>query len=132
MIKNALASASKETILVVEDDDLVRELGERILRQAGYSVLTAKNGQEALQIYKREPGKIGVVILDLVMPVMGGKECLNELLKIDPAAKVLISTGASDDEGAKDGVASRAKGFVDKPYCMKRLTQAVHDVLEQD
>ena len=75
MTGSALAGQGKKSILLVDDDDLVRDLGERILKRAGYHVLTAANGKEALQVYKREQGKVALVILDLNMPEMGGKQC---------------------------------------------------------
>lgn len=132
MIGIARAGDGKKTILLVDDDDHVRDLGERILKRAGYEVLTAGNGKEALQLYKRERGAIALVILDLVMPEMGGKECLDELLKIDPEAKVIISTGASGDDDLVEVVKSDAKGLVNKPYEIIRLLHAVQAALEEN
>lgn len=124
MAQRALGGQGQKAILLVEDDDLVRPLAERILTRAGYHVLTAVNGKEALLVYKREEGHIALVILDLNMPVMGGKQCLAELLKIDPGAKVIISTGASDEDELRETVKPYAKGVVSKPYgsgsCFKR------------
>ena len=128
----ALVADCTKTILLVDDDDLVRALGERILKQAGYDVLTAGDGTEALEIYEREQGKIALVILDLVMPKMGGKECLDELLKIDPLARVIISSGASADEELKEEVKSRVRGLVDKPYEIRKLLHAVDVALEEN
>ena len=124
------ALEAKRTILLVDDDDAVRELGTRILERAGYHVLTAANGKEALQVYAKEHGTIGLVILDLNMPVMGGKQCLGEILKIDPEAKVMISTGASADDELKEAVKPYAKGLVNKPYEISGLLHIVQAVLE--
>ena len=77
-----------ETILLVDDEELVRDLGARILSKAGYDVLTAANGKEALDFFEKGRTQISLVILDLIMPEMGGKECLKELRKIDPQLKV--------------------------------------------
>ena len=132
MIGIARAGDGKKTILLVDDDDHVRDLGERILKRAGYEVLTAGNGKEALQLYKREGGAIALVILDLVMPEMGGKECLDELLKIDPEAKVIISTGASGDDDLVEVVKCDAKGLVNKPYEISQLLHAVQAALEEN
>ena len=82
-----------ETILLVDDEEFVRDLGARILSKAGYNVLTATNGKEALDLFEKERTQISLVILDLIMPEMGGKECLKELRKIDPQLKVLIASG---------------------------------------
>jgi len=122
----------KQTILLVDDDDNVRGFGARILQRAGYDVLTAVNGKEALQVYTKEHGAIALVILDLIMPEMGGKECLGELLKIDPAVNVLISTGASADDELKEAVKPCAKGLVNKPYEISQLLHAVQAALEEN
>ena len=132
MIATAFALATKQTILLVDDDDHVRDLGARILKRAGYDILTAVNGKEALQVYTKEHGTIALVILDLIMPEMGGKECLGELLKIDPEAKVVISTGASANDEVKEAVKPYAKGFVNKPYEISQLLHAVQAALEKD
>jgi DNA-binding NtrC family response regulator len=126
------AGKCKKTILMVDDDDHVRDLGARILKRAGYDILTAVNGKEALEVYKRAQEKIALMILDLIMPEMGGKECLGELLKIDPEAKVIISTGASADDELKEAVKPYAKGLVNKPYEISQLLHAVQAALEED
>ncbi len=131
MTESALALDDKKTILLVDDDDLVRHLAERILKRAGYDVLTAANGKEAVQVYKRGQGNIALVILDLNMPEMGGKECLAELIKLDPGARVIISTGASADDELREAVIPYAKGVVSKPYEIKQLIRVVRLALEE-
>lgn len=128
----ARAGECKRTILLVDDDDPVMHLGERILKRAGYDVLTAANGKEALQVYTKEHDTIALVILDLIMPEMGGKECLGELLKFDPEAKVIISTGASADNELKEAVKPYVKSLVNKPYEISQLLHAVHTALEEN
>jgi len=113
------------TVLLVDDEELVLELGKRILERAGYPVITAVNGREALDIYKRERSSIGLVVLDLLMPEMDGEQCLEELLKIDPEAIVLVSSGHSLSPQEQDCLAAHAKGFVNKPYQVDQLIQAV-------
>jgi two-component system, cell cycle sensor histidine kinase and response regulator CckA len=132
MIAAALALATKQTILLVDDDDHVRDLGARILNRAGYDILTAANGKAALQVFTKEHSTIALVILDLIMPEMGGKECLGELLKVDPEAKVIISTGASADDEVKRAVKPYAKGLVNKPYEISQLLHAVETALAED
>ena len=122
----------KETVLLVDDEEMVRDLGKRILERSGYTVLSAANGQEALQLYKREQGRISLVILDLIMPQMGGKECLEELLTIEPRVKVLIATGYAAEGQTKDTIETGARGFVGKPYDMKQMLQAVREVLDEE
>jgi two-component system cell cycle sensor histidine kinase/response regulator CckA len=132
MIATAVALATKQTILLVDDDDHVRDLAARILKRAGYDILTAGNGKEALQLYTKEHDTIALVILDLIMPEMGGKECLGELLKVDPEAKVIISTGASADDELKEAVKPYAKSLVNKPYEISQLLHAVQAALEEN
>ena len=115
--------------LLVDDEEFVRELGRRILERSDHSVVTASSGKEALEIYAREGEDIGLVILDLMMPQMGGEECLYELVKIDPQVKVIISTGYSLDSEESFRLGRSAKGFVNKPYKVKELIQAVQEIL---
>jgi PAS domain S-box-containing protein len=119
-----------ETILLVDDEELISNLGERILTKAGYTVLTACNGKEALAIYRKERSRIALVILDLIMPEMGGKQCLEEILKITPRIKVLIASGYSANTSSKEALQGGAKGFVNKPYDMHSMLRTVRDVLD--
>jgi len=121
-----------EIILLVDDEEIIRELGQRILRRSGYTVLTAPNGKEALNVYQKEKGNISLVILDLIMPEMGGKLCLEELLKIDPQLKVIIASGYAADGQTKETVEKGAKGFIAKPYNLKEMLQTVRHVLDQN
>ena len=119
-----------ETILLVDDEVLIRDLGKRILARAGYTVVTAANGNEALAAYKSKQNDIAIVILDLIMPEMGGKQCLEEMLKISPQAKVLIASGYSALGPSKEAVEAGAKGFINKPYDMHQMLQIVRHVLD--
>ncbi len=86
-------TGGEETILLVDDEELIRHLGKRILTEAGYTVLTAKHGRHALEIFSQHPKDISLVILDISMPEMGGKECCEALLRIDPSLKVVMASG---------------------------------------
>jgi two-component system, cell cycle sensor histidine kinase and response regulator CckA len=119
-----------ETILLVEDDELVRDLGEAILQRFGYTVLTATDGVEALDVYRKEQGNISLVILDIVMPRMEGKECLEELLKINPAVKVIVSSGLDPLGLVRDLVRLGAKEAVNKPFSMREMLETVRAVLD--
>ncbi len=120
-----------ETVLLVDDEQFVRELGARILSKHGYTVLQAPNGIEGLELFKKEAANISLVILDLIMPVMGGKECLEELLKIDPQVKVLIASGYSADSSMQETIQMGAKGFVGKPFGAIGLLRDVRRVLDE-
>ncbi|MEW6141109.1 MAG: DUF3365 domain-containing protein [Thermodesulfobacteriota bacterium] len=116
-------------ILLVDDEEYVLDLGKRILERAGYPVITASSGEEALKIYAREPSDIGLIVVDLMMPQMGGEKCIEQLLQINPRAKVIVSTGHSLDSAESLRLRLSARRFVKKPYEMGQLIQAVQDLL---
>jgi two-component system, cell cycle sensor histidine kinase and response regulator CckA len=120
-----------ETILLVDDEAFVRDLGQRILSQAGYTVLTAANGVEALALFAKKEKEIDLVIMDLIMPEMGGEACLQELLRIDPGVKVLVASGYSADISMRGPLEVGAKSFVSKPFRLKELLRQVRKVLDE-
>lgn len=120
-----------ETLLLVDDEELIRDLGTRILRGAGYSVLRAEDGKEALEIFEQKRSAISLVILDLVMPKMGGAECLESLLKANPEVKVLIASGLLSIAGTKEIIGTKAKGFISKPFERTKLLRTVRAVLDE-
>jgi|GEM_PF-668674 len=117
------------TILLVDDEELVRALGKKILTKAGYTVITAADGQEAIEIYTSARDTISLVILDLIMPIMDGHQCLREILRIDPGAKVLIASGFTETGADQDATLAGAAGFVTKPFDLKVLLKAVRKAL---
>ncbi len=129
--REPMPGGGRETVLLVDDEEYVRDLGKRILERSGYTVLTAANGKEALELYKRERTRISLVILDLIMPEMGGMQCLEELLKIAPKARVLIASGFAANGHSKEVMETGARGFVAKPYNVRQMLQAVRGVLDR-
>ena len=130
-IITSMPQGGTETILLVDDEELIRDLGQRILTKAGYTILTASNGEEALDLYGSNKGNISLVMLDLIMPGMGGKQCLEELLKIDPDVKVLVASGYSADGPTKQALSSGAKGFVAKPFDMRQVLEMVRKTIDE-
>ncbi|MDQ7782911.1 MAG: PAS domain S-box protein [Desulfomonilaceae bacterium] len=120
-----------ETILLVDDEELIRSLGKRILSRSGYDVLEAAGGEEALEIYAARKDDISLVILDLIMPGMGGEKCLEELLEMDPAVKVLIASGHSASLHATQALKTGARAFVGKPFDTKHLLRTVRKILDE-
>ena len=114
-LEKAIAGGA-ETVLLVDDDADIRDLVATFLIEFGYSVITAVNGKEAVEIYQREGASISVIILDLIMPVMDGRQSLAQILRIDPKARVVIASGYSEGGTANGVMESGAKGFVQKPY----------------
>jgi two-component system, cell cycle sensor histidine kinase and response regulator CckA len=119
-----------ETLLLVDDEDAVRALGAEMLELAGYTVITAARGREALEIYHDRGDSIALVVLDLVMPEMSGRQCLEELLKMNPRAKVLIASGYAANGPAREARESGAAGFVGKPYDLKQILIAIRKSLD--
>jgi PAS domain S-box-containing protein len=120
-----------ETILLVDDEESLRDLAKAILSKFGYTVLTAYDGERALEIYRREKGRIHLIILDLIMPGMGGIRCLEELLSIDPEVKVVIATGYSPEGPAKVGIERKATGYINKPYNLRDLLRVVREAMDK-
>ncbi|MBL7180809.1 MAG: PAS domain S-box protein [Desulfobacterales bacterium] len=128
----APVSGGTETVLLVDDEDAIRDLGKQILEKLGYNVLTAVDGESALDLYRREQGRIDLVILDLIMPGMGGKRCLEKLLKSNARAKVVIASGYSDTGPVKETIEKGAKNFIGKPYEIRKMLEMVRQVLDED
>ncbi len=120
-----------ELILVVDDERPVQQILKEALEHYGYQVLEASSGEEALDIYTRRAGQVDLVILDLGMPGMGGRRCLEELLRRDPEARVIVATGYSADGQAREITQAGAVGFMAKPYQLSELLAKVRQVLEE-
>ena len=116
-------------VLLVDDEPLLRNVGKYLLEEMGYKVYLAQDGEQALEVYDRERGYISLVILDMVMPRMGGKETLTRLVKKYPDIKVLISSGFHPEETPKTLEDLGAIGFVHKPYRRLDLSKAVSKAL---
>lgn len=119
-----------ETILLVDDEEPIRNLGEQIFSTYGYTVIKAPDGESALNLYQKKNDDIDLVILDLIMPGMGGKKCLERLLEINPNAKVVIASGYSPEGSGEDFLKMGAKNFITKPFNMKEMLRVVRDVLD--
>lgn len=118
-----------ETILLVDDEPLLRNLGKSILQQYGYKVLLANNGRQAIELYERQGPNIDLVILDATMPVMSGRDALNELVKLNPDIHILYSSGFSAEHHQLTEV-KQVRGFINKPYRMDALAIKVREILD--
>ena len=127
-----MARAEDKTILVVDDDELILIFGKQCLERAGYTVLTAIDGESCLELYRQKQGQIDLVLLDIIMPGMGGKKCLEELLKENPQAKILIASGHDPDEPTREILDAGAKGIASKPFEIRQLLKVVREVLDHD
>ena len=118
-----------ETILLVDDEDIIIDVGQELLETIGYKVLTAKSGNAAVELYKANHNEIDMVILDMIMPDMDGGETYDRLKKINPDIKVLLSSGYSIDGLASEIMLRGCNGFIQKPFNMKVLSQTIRGIL---
>jgi two-component system, cell cycle sensor histidine kinase and response regulator CckA len=119
-----------ETILIVDDEADILDIAQSTLDQFGYTVLTARNGEEAVETYSRQGNQIDLVILDLGMPGMGGEKCLRELLRINPSVTVLIASGYAATQTVHNILEAGATGFMAKPYRLEDMLKKVRDLLD--
>jgi CheY-like chemotaxis protein len=119
-----------ETILIVEDEPAVRRMASRALRSQGYEILEAANGAEALEVLSRAAGPVDLVLSDVVMPVLNGRE-LSERLAVDhPEIRVLFMSGYTDDDIVRRGLLQPGAPFLQKPFVAADLSRKVRDVLD--
>lgn len=122
-----------ETILLADDEEMIREFASEFLEGLGYQVLLAADGLEALEIYEKKQGEIDLVILDMVMPCLTGLEVLKRILSINPAAKIIISSGNAlpvlDDETQ---LTPAPNAFISKPYHISEMASAIRQVLDKE
>jgi two-component system cell cycle sensor histidine kinase/response regulator CckA len=120
-----------ETILVVDDEEVIRDVAQRILCSAGYTVLMAENGVQAIEVFRQRHKEISLVILDMIMPEMGGAETFARLRGIDPQVRALLSTGYSREGQAEDILEAGVQGFLQKPYTVEDVLHKVRVVLDE-
>lgn len=118
-----------KTILLVDDEDMIWDVISDMLQQLGYRIILAGDGKEAVQIYGANPGLIDLVILDMLMPNMGGRETFFILKELDPNVKVLASSGYVSQEEIQDVMDAGAAGFLRKPYRLADLAKKIHEIL---
>jgi two-component system cell cycle sensor histidine kinase/response regulator CckA len=130
--KNIQIQQGSETILLVDDEQTHRELGREVLSRFGYTVVTVPDGEGALDFFRKDKKWADLVILDLIMPGMGGMRCLKELLKENPLTKVLVASGYSIRGSSNDVIEAGAKAYISKPYNVKQMFKVVREVLDGD
>ncbi len=131
MIEQIKVSGGNETIFIIEDDIHVRDLTKIILERAGYKVLEASDGQEAINIFRERPNGVDLVILDVIMPRKNGKEVYDELKKIKPDIKVLFTSGYTSDIVHRKGILKEKQNFILKPVSPHTLLKTVRSILDK-
>ncbi len=119
-------------IFVVDDESVMRDIAQGMLEECGYSVILAENGLEAVKIFNTRHKEISLVLLDMVMPKMSGKEAYIEMKKTDPSVKVLLASGFRQDERSEEILKMGVKGFIQKPYTIASLSTAISRVLHSN
>jgi PAS domain S-box-containing protein len=120
-----------ETVLLADDEEVVRQAGKELLETIGYRVFVAKDGKEAVEFYKKKQDEIDIVLLDIVMPKTGGREAYGLLKNINPDVKVLLLSGYSIDGQAREILEQGANAFIQKPFTMKELSGKMREVLDK-
>lgn len=129
--KKAESSARKGTgtILVVEDEEIMRSTVKMTLERLGYSVLLAENGKQALDRFSEDPSAIDVVLLDMIMPVMNGRDCFAAMKNIDPTVRAILTSGFTYGDDIEQMKSAGLSGCLSKPYRGAELSQLLHSVL---
>lgn len=117
------------TILVIDDESIIRNTAQGILKAAGYEIILAEDGIKGIEIYSEEKDKISLVLLDMVMPKLSGIDTFRQLKSINPDVKVLFSSGFDSDITVQDLLKSGAKGFIQKPYLISDFTKLIDEII---
>jgi|SRR4030095_868247 two-component system, cell cycle sensor histidine kinase and response regulator CckA len=133
-IENSFLSAKKAgaTILIVEDEILMLRLLVRFFTRHGYHVLQAGDGEQAVDIYRRQGTEIDVVLLDILLPNKTGAQVFREMKVVNPAVKVVVASGYLDPQIKADMSVAGIKRFVDKPYILDDVRDVVESMLASD
>ncbi|MBW1771571.1 MAG: PAS domain S-box protein [Deltaproteobacteria bacterium] len=121
----------KETVLLVDDEDMIIDVASQMMERLGYEVITSRSGKEAIDLYRKSNDKIDLVILDMGLSDMSGDETVHRLKEINANAKVLFSSGYSIDEQSRSTLALGIEGFLQKPFNLVQLSQKLREVLDQ-
>jgi len=127
---SAEAPKGRETILLIDDEKMVLEVGSEMLKRLGYEVLTASGGRAGIETYRSNRDCIHLVVLDMIMPDLGGSETFDGLLDIDPNVKVLLSSGYSLVGQAREIMEKGCRGFIQKPFGIHDLAEKIRKILD--
>lgn len=119
-----------ELVMIVDDEDLVTLLAQRVLADEGYRVITAKDGFQAIDTYRKLRNEIALIILDFTMPVMDGADVFNELLQLDSKAPVVLSSGFAEQDRLRAMLSRGLRGFIPKPYTQEKLLTQIRATLD--
>jgi CheY-like chemotaxis protein len=122
----------KETVLLVDDEDMIVDVAQRMLDKLGYKVFTARDGKEAIEVFRKHKEEIDVIVLDMIMPKMSGGEAFDRIKEIKPGIKVLLSSGYSINGQASEILNRGCNGFIQKPFNLQNLSKNLRSILEEN
>jgi two-component system, cell cycle sensor histidine kinase and response regulator CckA len=120
-----------EAVLLIDDEEMILDVGSKMLESLGYKVMTAAGGKLGLKIYEQNRDKIDLVILDMIMPDLGGAATFEALRMVDPSVRVLLSSGYSVEGQAKEIIQNGCRGFIQKPFSMTELSRKIRRTLDK-
>jgi CheY-like chemotaxis protein len=120
----------RELILLIDDEEMILDVGSQMLSKLGYTVLTAQGGRAGIEVYRQNMEKIDLVILDFIMPDIGGKETFEQLRKMNSSVNLLLSSGYSLDDHTKEILEKGGRGFIQKPFSMRELSARISEILD--
>ena len=123
-------SGTRELVMIVDDEDFISMLAQRVLCDEGYRVITARDGFQAIEMYRKLRDQIALIILDFTMPVMDGADVFAELLEINPEVPVVLSSGFAEQSRLQSMLARGLRGFIPKPYTHQKLLSQVRSTLD--
>jgi CheY-like chemotaxis protein len=127
-----LPRGHNKLVLVVDDEDPILDLVQKVLKRYGYRVLLAKNGVEAVELYTRRQKEVDVVITDMVMPIMDGPATITALQAINPNVRIIGSSGFVSKDGQTKSKNAGVKCFIPKPYTAEALLNTLNEVLQEN
>jgi PAS domain S-box-containing protein len=128
--ETATGRSAQNPILIVDDEEVVRQTASAMLRNSGYEVTLAENGRQAVDLFRRRDGRFALVLLDLTMPVMGGPQTIRELKAIRAEVPVIVSTGLTEETAMQRFAGADIAGFIPKPYTLHTLIEKIHSILK--
>jgi CheY-like chemotaxis protein len=129
-IKIQNPTGARELVMIVDDEEFVTMLAQRVLTDEGYRVVTAKDGFQAIETYRKLKDQIALIILDFTMPIMDGADVFAELLLINPKVPVVLSSGFAEQERLRSMLARGLRGFMPKPYTQQKLLTQIRSTLD--
>ncbi len=117
------------TVLLVDDEEMILEVGRALLEALSYRVIIARDGKEAIEVYRKDQEDIDFVLLDVVMPIMGGGEAYDRMKEINPNIKVLLSSGYNIDGQPAEILERGCNGFIQKPFNINELAERIREIL---